>query len=65
MNDALLPYFGQFLLMGDLGRDVTAVLTRHHLPKVAAHVARVAREAGQLANRFGADSDQVETAAWR
>ncbi|MBK8900899.1 MAG: bis(5'-nucleosyl)-tetraphosphatase (symmetrical) YqeK [Anaerolineaceae bacterium] len=64
MNDRLQPYFGQFSLTGDLGSDVTAVLTHHHLPKVGGHVARVAREARQLASQFGADPDQAETAAW-
>lgn len=64
MNHYLKPYYGQFTLTGDLGLDVTAVLTHHHLPKVAEHVARVAQEARQLASRFGADPDQAETAAW-
>jgi predicted HD superfamily hydrolase involved in NAD metabolism len=64
MNHHLKPYFGQFSLTGDLGWDVTAVLIHHQLPKVAKHVARVAREARQLARRFGADPDQAETAAW-
>lgn len=64
MNENLLPYFAQFLLTGNLPQDVTAVLIHYHLPKVAEHVARVAREARQLATRFGADLDQAETAAW-
>lgn len=64
MNHHLKPYFGQFSLTGDLGWDATAVLTHHHLPRVAEHVARVAQEARQLATRFGADPDQAETAAW-
>lgn len=64
MNENLLPYFDHFWLTGDLERDVTAVLTHHHLPRVAEHVARVAQEARQLATRFGADPELAETAAW-
>ena len=64
VDHRLQPYFRQSYLTGNLELDVTAVLTHHHLPKVAAHVARVAREAGQLATRFGIDPEQAETAAW-
>jgi predicted HD superfamily hydrolase involved in NAD metabolism len=64
MHKQLQPYFAQFSLSEDLGRDVTAVLTQHHLPKVAGHVSRVARKAKQLALQIGADSIGAETAGW-
>ncbi len=64
MNEILRPYFGHFSFSGKLGRDVTAVLTHHHLPKVAGHVARVAQEARRLASQFGADPLGAETAGW-
>lgn len=64
MNSHLQPFYGQFLLTGELRQDVTAVLTHHQLPKVAGHVARVAQEAKRLATQFGADPVGAETAGW-
>ena len=64
MNLQLHPYFGEISLSGELGRDVTAVLNHHQLPKVAAHVARVSQEAKRLAIQFDADSIGAETAGW-
>ena len=64
MHLKLQPYFAQFSLSGELGRDVTAVLIHHQLPKVAGHVSRVAQEARRLAIQFGADPMGAETAGW-
>ncbi|MAU00923.1 MAG: HAD family hydrolase [Anaerolineaceae bacterium] len=64
MHPQLQPYFAQFPLSGELGRDVTAVLTHHQLPIVAGHVSRVAQEAKRLAVQFGADPIGEETAGW-
>ena len=51
-------------MSGELGRDVTAVLTQHQLPIVAGHVSRVAQEARRLAVQFGANATGAETAGW-
>ncbi|GJM41259.1 MAG: HDIG domain-containing protein [Ardenticatenaceae bacterium] len=64
MNPHLQPYFEQIKWRGNLGQDVTAVLRHHQLPKVAAHVSRVAKEARRLAIQFGADAVSAETAGW-
>jgi predicted HD superfamily hydrolase involved in NAD metabolism len=64
MNEILRPYFEHFSFSGKLAEDATAVLTHHHLPKVAGHVARVAQEARRLASQFGADPAGAETAGW-
>ncbi|MCA9919478.1 MAG: bis(5'-nucleosyl)-tetraphosphatase (symmetrical) YqeK [Anaerolineales bacterium] len=64
MNLHLRPYFANIELTGELGQDVTAVLTHHSLPKVAVHVSRVAQEARRLAIQFGADPVGAETAGW-
>ena len=64
MHPKLQPYFAQFSLSGELGRDVTAVLLHHQLPIVAGHVIRVAQEARRLAMQFGADAIGSETAGW-
>ena len=63
--DALLqPFFANIGWTGELRRDVTAVLTCHQFPQIAAHVSRVAQEARRLAIRFGANPDDAETAGW-
>ncbi|MBK7896632.1 MAG: bis(5'-nucleosyl)-tetraphosphatase (symmetrical) YqeK [Anaerolineaceae bacterium] len=64
MHPQLQPYFATIELTGELGRDVTAVLTHHQYPKIAGHVHRVAQEARRLASQFGADADGAETAGW-
>lgn len=64
MNALLKSYFGMVAFSGELAKDVTAVLTHHQLPKVAAHVSRVAQEAKRLAIQFGADPIGAETAGW-
>ena len=64
MHTQLQPYFGQFSFEKNLPEAVTAVLTHHHLSRVAEHVGRVAAEAKKLAQQFGADPAAAETAGW-
>ncbi|MCA9900832.1 MAG: bis(5'-nucleosyl)-tetraphosphatase (symmetrical) YqeK [Anaerolineales bacterium] len=64
MHRQLQPYFATTELTGDLGEDVTAVLTHHNFPKISGHVRRVAQEAERLATRFGVDPAGAETAGW-
>ncbi|WP_420644611.1 bis(5'-nucleosyl)-tetraphosphatase (symmetrical) YqeK [Candidatus Leptofilum sp.] len=64
MNPQLQSYFEEIEMTGELGRDVTAVLTHHKFPKIAGHVSRVAAEARRLAVQFGADAAGAETAGW-
>lgn len=64
MHEKLEPYFATLNLTGELGQDVTAVLTHHQYPKIAGHVRRVAQEAHRLAIQFGADATGAETAGW-
>lgn len=51
-------------LTGDIAADATAFLQLHDFPKTAAHVGDVAREAGKLALRYGADVQDAQAAGW-
>jgi predicted HD superfamily hydrolase involved in NAD metabolism len=51
-------------LSGDLPSDVVALLARHGHAVTATHCARVAAEAGRLAQQFGAEVARAETAGW-
>lgn len=52
------------VLSGNLPKDVACFLTQHGHAHTAAHCARVAKQAGELADRFGVSTSQAEVAGW-
>ena len=52
------------ILSGTLPKDVACFLTQNGYASTAAHCAHVARQAGELADRFGVSTSQAEIAGW-
>jgi HD superfamily phosphohydrolase YqeK len=64
MPDFVTGLTADFTLTGDLSVDAPAFLRHHGLAGVADHVERVAAQAGQIADRVGADREAALAAAW-
>jgi predicted HD superfamily hydrolase involved in NAD metabolism len=64
MTSPLAGLFQDLPLTGDIPTDVFLLLTHHGCARTVAHSSKVAAEASRLAQQWGEDSIDAETAGW-